>query len=86
MILYNSLQKFNKMLESLYFYCILQVLYVMQLSKDGKKATVTSVSEFVLAQPCLSFAVSETCAKLVDPSHNVAANLTTGKQHLSIVD
>ena len=50
----------------------------MQLTRNGKKAMVTSVSEFVLAQPCVSFAVSDTSAKIVDPSNMNAANLTTG--------
>ena len=50
----------------------------MQLTRNGKKAMVTSVSEFILAQPCVSFAVSDTSAKIVDPSNMNAANLTTG--------
>ena len=50
----------------------------MQLTRNGKKAMVTPVSEFILAQPCVSFAVSDTSAKIVDPSNMNAANLTTG--------
>ena len=42
---------------------------------DSSRASVKSISEFLLTQPCLSFAISDTSVKRVDAS----GNLTTGQ-------
>ena len=43
----------------------LKVLYILQIYQDGNQNTahVSSVSEFTLAQPCLSFAILDARTK-----------------------
>ena len=59
-----------------------KALYVLQLYRDSdtSRASVTCVSEFLLTQPCLSFAISDTSLKRVDTSQN----LTTGQSGSSL--
>lgn len=41
----------------------LQVIYVLEVVVDGSEARVSSISEFLLMNPCLSFAVVDACAQ-----------------------
>jgi hypothetical protein len=59
------------------------VVYVLQLYQDtaGGTAHISSVSEFPLTQPCLSFAILEACTKRFKQSPNDSHldEITTGK-------
>lgn len=63
-----------------------QVVYVLQLHQEVEAGTahISSVSEFPLTQPCLSFAILEACTKRFKPSPNDSHldEITTGKRAL----
>ncbi|KAJ8303214.1 hypothetical protein KUTeg_019610 [Tegillarca granosa] len=65
-------------------YCLFQVLYVLQIHQDSSSNTahVSSVSEFLLAQPCLSFAILDASKKKFKKSSGDDSHLdeiTTGE-------
>ena len=39
------------------------MIYVLEVITDGNEARISSVSEFLLMNPCLSFAVVDACAQ-----------------------
>ena len=64
------------------------MLYTLQLYQDPEagRAHVSSISEFLLAQPCLSFAILDASrrkfARSPESGHDRdVSELTTGKQH-----
>ena len=66
------------------YFDFLQVLYVLQIHQDSLKDTahVSSVSEFTLAQPCLSFAILDAGTRRLKKSKGDDSHLdeiTTGK-------
>ena len=74
------------MLDALYIKCCvncLQVLYVMTLfqDRDESQAHVSSVSEFLLTQPCLSMAILDVGIRKFKKSElkNGLDGITTGK-------
>ena len=61
---------------------LFQVLYVLRLHQesDANTAHVSSISEFMLAHPCLSFSVLDAARRRFKkvPGHDDLGDVTTG--------
>ena len=67
-----------------------QVLYILQLYQDTESglAHISSISEFLLAQPCLSFAILDASRrkfkKSTDAVDNLLGDITTGEVNILV--
>ena len=66
----------------IFIFSLFQVLYVLHLHQesDANTAHVSSISEFMLAHPCLSFSVLDAARRRFKkvPGHDDLGDVTTG--------